>query len=271
MLDEEKIAELQQRLERLGVTGEKAGHERHLNLKAVRQLKEGSPKAAFGYHEKVALSEPEILKIMASYTGCSADFNFQKGAGYISPAATLKGLREMAQMIKKTGAKKGRLIVATGHTGGMTGYYLSLIPLLEKYGCQVLEGLGAGTVTESFPCPHCGQHMVDVVLDYVGKLAVLSDGEVILHTHASRPMEIILAECREQGLWPDLVIADHGFAGAAAKAGILTIAVMDTNDPGLALAKEEGAPLILLPLDDNRPNYLSCQVVKVLEELLEME
>lgn len=271
MLDEGKMAALQQRLEQLGVTGEKAGHERHLNLKAVRQLKEGNPKATFGYHAKVDLSEPEILRIMASYTGCSADFDFQQGDGYISPVATLKGLREMAQMIKKIGREKGRVIAATGHTGGMTGYYLSLIPLLERYGCLVLEGLGAGTVTESFPCPHCGQHMVDIVLDYVGKLAVLSDGEVILHTHASRPMEIILAECRKQDLWPDLVIADHGFAGAAAKAGITTIAVMDTNDPGLALAKEQGAPLILVPLDDNRPNYLSSQVVRVLEELLEME
>lgn len=271
MLDEEKIAELQRRLEQLGVTGKKAGHERHLNLKAIRQLKEGSPKAVFGYHDKIALSEPEILKIMASYTGCSADFKFQQGDGYISPAATLKGLWEMAQTIKKAGAERSRVIVATGHTGGMSGYYLGLIPLLEKYGCLVLEGIGAGTVTDSFPCPHCGQHMVDVVLDYVGKLAVISDGEVILHTHASRPMEIILTECRKQDLWPDLVIADHGFAGAAAKAGILTIAVMDTNDPGLALAKEQGAPLILLPLDDNQPNYLSSQVIKVLEELLEIE
>jgi hypothetical protein len=35
-------------------------------------------------------------------------------------------------------------------------------------------------------------------------------------------------------------------------AGIPTIAVMDTNDPALAVARARGADLTIIPMDDNR-------------------
>ena len=56
---------------------------------------------------------------------------------------------------------------------------------------------------------------------------------------------------------PDLVIADHGFAGEAINRGIPTVAVMDTNDPGLAVAKKLGANVIIVPMNDNRPNVVT--------------
>jgi hypothetical protein len=51
----------------------------------------------------------------------------------------------------------------------------------------------------------------------------------------------------------DLVVADHGFAGAAIAACVPTVAVMDTNDPALALVAGRGADLTVVPMDDNRP------------------
>ena len=47
-------------------------------------------------------------------------------------------------------------------------------------------------------------------------------------------MELLLEEADKP---PDLVVADHGFAGEAINRDIPTVAVMDTNDPGLAVAK----------------------------------
>ena len=41
----------------------------------------------------------------------------------------------------------------------------------------------------------------------------------------------ILAEDR-----PDLVFADHGFAGAAIERGVETISIADVNDPALLVA-----------------------------------
>jgi hypothetical protein len=52
---------------------------------------------------------------------------------------------------------------------------------------------------------------------------------------------------------PDLVVADHGWAGAAAEAGIDTLGYADCNDPALFVAEEEGKPIVTVPLDDNIP------------------
>jgi hypothetical protein len=67
---------------------------------------------------------------------------------------------------------------------------------------------------------------------------------------------------------PDLVVADHGFAGEAVNRGIATIAVMDTNDPGLAMAKKLGGNLTLVPMNDNRPNVVTREAAEIVERML---
>jgi hypothetical protein len=63
----------------------------------------------------------------------------------------------------------------------------------------------------------------------------------------------------------DLVVADHGFAGAAIASGIPTVAVMDTNDPALAVAARRGADLTIVPMDDNRPQNSYASALGVLK------
>ena len=63
----------------------------------------------------------------------------------------------------------------------------------------------------------------------------------------------------------DLVVADHGFAGAAVAAGIPTVAVMDTNDPALAVVDLRGADLTVVPMDDNRPQNSYAAALEVLK------
>lgn len=52
---------------------------------------------------------------------------------------------------------------------------------------------------------------------------------------------------------PDLVVADHGWAGVAADRGIDTLGLADCNDPALFVAEHEGKPIVTVPLDDNVP------------------
>jgi hypothetical protein len=52
------------------------------------------------------------------------------------------------------------------------------------------------------------------------------------------------------------VLGDHGFAGAAIERSVVTIAVMDINDPALAVAWAEGKDVMIVPMDDNRPPRL---------------
>lgn len=269
-LVKEAIEQMKNKLADLKLAGPECGHERHLNLKAINLLKENHPKATFGLSGGANYTCEELLSFIADFTKCSSDVNLKEGNGYIDPAATLAGLYEAAQVLRKTAKKKGRVVLGTGHPGGMTSYYVELTRILENLGCQVISNIGAGVVVDRYPCPHCGEHDVDVRIDYVGKVALLSDGEVLRHSHSAEPMEIILEMLQKEKQLPDLVIGDHGFAGAAVKKGILTIAVMDTNDPALALAKKEGAALVIIPMDDNRPNYVTVQAVKILEELLKL-
>ena len=50
---------------------------------------------------------------------------------------------------------------------------------------------------------------------------------------------------------PDLVFADHGFAGAAIEAGVETISIADVNDTALLVAKAQGRTEHVLVFDDH--------------------
>ena len=83
---------------------------------------------------------------------------------------------------------------------------------------------------------------------YHGAVGMVTDGERPRHTHRPDPMERMLAEER-----PDLVVADHGFAGAAIQAGVETLPIADVNDPALIVAKAQGRTEIVVVLDDHVP------------------
>ena len=51
-------------------------------------------------------------------------------------------------------------------------------------------------------------------------------------------MELVL----EQATEVDLVVGDHGWAGAAAERGIDVVAVADINDPALPMARPRAGP-----------------------------
>ncbi len=70
------------------------------------------------------------------------------------------------------------------------------------------------------------------------------------HTHDPAHMRSVL---EETGGAADLVVADHGFAGAAVAEGIPAVAIMDTNDPAWAVVSARGADVTVVPMDDNRP------------------
>ncbi len=50
---------------------------------------------------------------------------------------------------------------------------------------------------------------------------------------------------------PDLVFADHGFAGAAIEAGVETLSIADVNDPALLVARHQGRAGPVAVMDDN--------------------
>ncbi|MEA2497886.1 MAG: hypothetical protein QOH26_291, partial [Actinomycetota bacterium] len=99
---------------------------------------------------------------------------------------------------------------------------------------------------------------------YVGGVGCLADWGNLKHTHSAHAMEALL----EISEWPDLVLGDHGFAGAAIERDIPTIAVMDINDPALAIAWGEGKDVTIIPMDDNRPPHLYEPSWRLFEQIL---
>ena len=92
---------------------------------------------------------------------------------------------------------------------------------------------------------------------YYRGVAVYTSRADMLHTHAAEPMERMLASAEIE---PELVFADHGFAGAAIEAGIETISIVDVNDPAPVVARALGRTELVICMDDNvRPEaYWPC-------------
>jgi hypothetical protein len=92
---------------------------------------------------------------------------------------------------------------------------------------------------------------------YVQDVAMVSTRGELNHTHSARPMEAVLAALASDGESPpDLVVADHGWAGAAGEAGITSVGFADSNDPALFIGEVEGKVAVSVPLDDNVEPHL---------------
>jgi hypothetical protein len=129
-------------------------------------------------------------------------------------------------------------------------FYIRLAHLIRSWGGSVLEpALGA-------------QVPPNLDLAYVDGVAVTTDRASLLHSHSHDAMDQMLAAARHV----DLVVADHGYSSGAINADVPVVAVMDTNDPALALAQRLGANLITIPMDDNRPPSCYLPILETIRE-----
>lgn len=170
------------------------------------------------------------------------------GGAFIEPAATLSGIaRHRARLAEFVGGGGGTVLVATGHPV-LLPHYGSVVAALAAAGCQLLNPAGDGSVS------------------YVDGVAVLSSAGSPLHTHLPDYMESMLDDLG--GRLPDLVVADHGFAGAAIEAGVTTLSIADVNDPALPLAQARGRTGGVLLIDDGlRPPLFAPVTETVLADL----
>lgn len=250
---------LMRQLEELRVTGSGTGHSRLKNMLALQEVKQGVARSLFGIPGLEALSEEAVLMEMASLNGCSSNMMERDGDGYMEPRLTLAGMKLAAAKIRQVCARQGKIFFGTGHPGSMLGFYFELIKLVRELG-GVVVCPGGGLEVNRFRCQDCGLHDVIEQVDYVGDVATVTNGEGILHRHDGKPFTLAIDAAKQAAEPLDLVIGDHGVVGAALVAGLSVIAIMDTNDPGIAAARLVGFAPIIIPMDDNLPNRISKQV-----------
>ena len=256
-MNREVLEQARDALVAAGITGPHKSHSRRNAIGKIRQIIAGDTDDTFGLSGLAEYSPEEILGFVSKLTGCSPDLASEDGYDTIDPELTIDGIVNAAKALKGFAAKGATLLIATGHPTGMLEHNIRVADAYQRAGGRILR-LREG---EQIVPGRSRKHEVR----YTGGVGCLADWGALLHTHSAAAMEALL----EEEPWPEVVFGDHGWAGAAIERGIPTIAVVDINDPALAVAWAQGKDMWAIPLDDNRAPALYEPSWKLFEQILE--
>lgn len=216
-----------------------------------RQLVAGHPDYTFGLSDWATATYDEAVAALEALGGGRLRDHPDQAPAYIDPAGTVAGVRAHHDLLADFVARGGgRVLVATGHPV-LLPHYGAVAAALAAAGCVVLAPAGA-------------RH--EWTVRYVDGVAAPFRWGSSRHSHRPEYMQAMLAELDGLGdERPDLVVADHGFAGAAIEAGVPTVSIADVNDPALPLAQARGRTAGVLLVDDGlRPDVFGAVTQAVL-------
>ncbi|CAN5827059.1 phosphatase [soil metagenome] len=198
-------------------------------------------------------SSADVLALMVERCGVVADPDHRVGTDTIDPDLTIAGLDAMGARLQVAAERRERVLVATGHPVGLGPTHTAVLQALAAAGCTVL------TPADGWRHPAASDYEQRTgTLGYLDGLGVLlgSHGRPV-HTHSPLPVQAALRALSAAGEPPpDLVVADHGWAGGAGQAGIDAVGFADCNDPALFVGEAEGCIVACVPLDDNVAPHL---------------
>jgi hypothetical protein len=143
------------------------------------------------------------------------------------------------------------VLVATGHPAGLLGHYATIVSTLQAHGLTVVAPLdGSPELPVGF-----AEEPPSSIRYVAGVACVYRKPGSLAHSHLPDYMNAMLDAQHEAGEPIDLVIGDHGMAGAAVERGVPTLSIADVNDiPLLLTAGLENHTVLVI--DDNRPARL---------------
>ncbi|WP_326780380.1 phosphatase [Streptomyces longwoodensis] len=248
-------AELVDHLVRTRIAGEVATP-RENNLSHYRQLANGNRHFWFGLEFGDRWTdEQDVLAVMAERVGVNDDPEYRYGQDTIDAELTVDALDRLAGRLRKAAEDRQRVLLATGHPGGLLEVHHRTAVALRAAGCEIVV------------IPDRLQTDEGYVMQFAD-VAVLEHGATLWHTHSGEPMKAILTALELEGRpLPDLVVADHGWAGYAAQHGVDAAGYADCNDPALFLAESEGTLQVAVPLDDHvvSPRYYDPMTAYLLD------
>jgi hypothetical protein len=247
--DDRPGAGLRDHLVRHRIAGEVATP-REENLRNAQRFLDGREGYGFGVRLSREWTPDEVHAVLVAKVGVSGDADHREGVDTIDPDLTVAALDRWRDRLRLAKQRRERVLLATGHPTGVLSLHLAVALDLAAAGCEVLEP--EVTWRWPWPEPNAWARGRQRHVRSLHGVHVLASGGELLHTHAPEPMQAVLAALERGGAAPpDLVVADHGWAGAAASAGIETLALADCNDPALFVGEADGLPLVTVPLDDN--------------------
>jgi Phosphatase len=223
------------------------------NLGNFLRMSNREPLYLFGLEPDGAWTPSDVLALMVARCGVDPDPDYRFGPDTINPDRTLDRLDAMADRLRAAAERRERVLVATGHPVGLRPTHTAVAHALRAAGCTLV----AAAEGWSHPDDPAYESQRGTIR-YLDGIAVLNGpGGMPVHTHSPLPMRAILADLRTTGqALPDLVVADHGWAGAAGQAGVDSVGFADCNDPALFVGEAEGRVLVCVPLDDNVAPHL---------------
>ncbi|MBW3603510.1 MAG: phosphatase [Actinobacteria bacterium] len=209
-----------------------------------RRLVRGDDEYTFGIDDwRDATVEETVGAVQQIFGGDPLGSDDPDGAGWIDPEAALDGIALHRRSLRDAAASGGiRTLFATGHPTGLLAHYQALARGLQTAGSLLLAPLD----DEWIDWDRTGRRLGVRFLDGV---ACVFDGGSLRHTHRSVFMEAMLDAVGVDAI--DLVVGDHGMAGAAIAVGLPTLSIADVNDCALPLAQVRGRTDGVLPIDDN--------------------
>ncbi len=214
----------------------------------IQLLCDGDPDKQFGMSGLQTFTPTEVFALVAGASGFAPDPEWTRGAVPVDPELVLDACDALGERLAFAVDRGEQVVLATGHPTGLAHLYIEVGRLLSSRGVELLQPF------EAVPWEEPGRrHPWEV--RYLEGVAMLTDLASMRHTHSGDPMDRMLAEER-----PDLVFADHGFAGSAIEHGVDTVSIADVNDPALIVAKAQGHTETVVVMDDNvRPeDYWPC-------------
>lgn len=223
-------------------------------------LARGEEPHAFGLSDWKDATPDDVVEAVRTVCGGPGrtDDPRPDGPGYIDPDRTLAALeRHRERLAAVVGEPGTRVFIGTGHPTGLLPHYQAIARALQAAGVTLLtpaEGCDLGPGSD-------GRRRE---LRYLDGVACVSDGASLRHSHRARYAERVLDELGGGPGAVDLVLGDHGFAGAAIERGVSTLAIADVNDVALPLAQARGRTDAVLPIDDNLPPRLFVPVTEAI-------
>lgn len=251
----EDLTALAEHLETTRITGEVATA-REVNLAHITGFLDGNEHLEFGVDLTREWSWDEVFDLMVTRCGIVADRSHVEGQDTIGTDLCLRALNRYRGRFRQAVEAGDSILFATGHPAGLFPIYQHMADAARQGGASVI-GIEEGTAFDGGDI----RQINDVVMfQQYGSLA---------HTHFPHPMRLVLEQLSARGSRPDFVVADHGWAGAAASAGIPTIGIADCNDPGLFVSEAQGALEVCVPMDDNVvPHHYSKVTNYIVDGLL---
>lgn len=220
------------------------------------KLAAGDEDYTFGFDFAGTTAE-DALDAVAAVCGGDPRSADPGGPGWIDPDASLGAIGFHRDVLADAARDGARVLLATGHPTGLLPHYAAIGRALAAAGCKLLSPLDDVWLT-----PHpTGRRQGIRFIDGVG---CEFDGASLRHTHRPDPMVAMLDEMGGGPGAVDLVVADHGLAGAAIRRGLPTLSIADVNDPGLPLAQVRGWTDAVLPIDDNLAPRLFVPVTEAM-------